>query len=252
MDLSAQNSIKNKIIMNKRAQFEKKSKKKESSTFYVKSKDKHEQQADSPDFQRELNVLRLEKELYSEIAKYGSELHKHWDGQLLTFDSSMSITLQNLIDREILQDEAHQFAEEFNSLLQKRMELRKKLKGKREEEELMLARSNMNQRKADDHDPATTRLKNPSNKIHSNSFNQKSNNNRIDYFTDQRENFSQMSDKKHLAIGDPEKRNQEVQKAVDKRNIFKAIGKVKSFTPITLNEQKRSERLGNRLSTFRH
>jgi hypothetical protein len=70
------------------------------------------------------------------------------------------------------------------------MELRKKLKGKREEEELMLARSNMNQRKADDHDPATTRLKNPSNKIHSNSFNQKSNNNRIDYFTDQRENFS--------------------------------------------------------------
>ena len=58
----------------------KKSKKKESSTFYVKSKDKHEQQADSPDFQRELNVLRLEKELYSEIAKYGSELHKHWDG----------------------------------------------------------------------------------------------------------------------------------------------------------------------------
>lgn len=58
--------------------------------------------AESPDFQRELDVLRLEKELYSEIAKYGNDLHKHWDGQLLTFDSSMSITLQSLIDKEIL------------------------------------------------------------------------------------------------------------------------------------------------------
>ena len=42
----------------------------------------------------------------------------------------------------------------------------------------------------------------------------------------------------------------EAQKAVDKRNIFKAIGKVKSFTPITLNEQKRTARLGNNFSVF--
>lgn len=131
------------------------------------------------------------------------------------------------------------------------MELRKKLKAKREEEEVMLARRSFNQKKADPQDPATTRLKHPSSKIHSNSFNQKSNNNRIDYFTDQRENFSQKSEQKNLATGDPEKRNLEAQKAVDKRNIFKAIGKVKSFTPITLNEQKRTERLGNNLSVFR-
>jgi hypothetical protein len=105
-------------LTRKRQEFEIKAKKKESSSFYISKKDSNEKiLRKSTDIQRDLDMLKLEKELYSTIAKYGKDIPKHWDGKLLNFDSSMGITLQNLLEREVLQDEAHQFAQEFYDML---------------------------------------------------------------------------------------------------------------------------------------
>lgn len=79
-DQSSTTRLKKKIILqSKRKEFETKAKKKESSSFYVTKKENKEAKNmnKSSDFQRDINVLKLEKELYSEIAKYGKNVPRH-------------------------------------------------------------------------------------------------------------------------------------------------------------------------------
>ena len=261
-EITSTSRLKQKILTRKRQEFEIKAKKKESSSFYISKKDSNEKILHkSTDIQRDLDMLKLEKELYSTIAKYGKDIPKHWDGKLLNFDSSMGITLQNLLEREVLQDEAHQFAQEFYDMLQERMRLRQQIKKYKEEDETQLSRYYPHNMKNQSNEANSVNRTKEEKKIYSNSFNQKSNNNRIDYFTDQRSQKSLKSEKnKIIAIGKGfgnssvekgSKKHLDKWKATDKRNIFKQIGKVQSFSAQTKNEKKRTERLNNEFSAFR-
>ena len=116
------NNTKN-FVKQKRKDFKKKSKKKESSSFYIGSTQKQDGSSyNSAEFQREIDMLVLAKDMYNKVIKYCNQLPKNWNGKNFGFDSNFLVDFRKL-NKAMQIEEVNEFAEEFMKMVEERRDL---------------------------------------------------------------------------------------------------------------------------------